>query len=103
MKDLIKKILREGLEQPWIDKTSNYEHMENIFHSLNMVGWTYKVLEANIEHEFCPIGFDVDVDKVKKHVTLNVCTITADNHDFNDFWDTVEQEIHSELHGWNTA
>jgi hypothetical protein len=65
-----------------------------------MLNHTYKVLEFDEFHEYCPFGFDTHIDDSVKTVTLEICT-QNEVLDDNMFWQTFEEEIQAHVNGEN--
>ena len=88
---------RKDTTDDYKDTTDDYEdNFNSIFSRLNMEGYTYTVLEFDRYHDYCPYGFDVHVDAVKKHVLIEICT-QNEVISLNSFWETVEEEINNQL------
>lgn len=95
-----KQFLNEGrLKQ--INVTNEIlPYIENAFHSLkkqyggkyNFEGYTFSAFEFDKYHEYCPYGFDMDVDIENKRIHMELCS-QNDGFNMGGFRETIYDEL----------
>jgi len=95
-----KKTLSEGrLKQ--INVTDEIlSYIENAFHQLkedygdkyDLDGYTFNAFEFDRYHEFCPYGFDMDVDIENKRIHMELCS-QNEGLTMNRFRDVIYDEL----------
>jgi hypothetical protein len=100
------QFLNEGKSKP-INITSGFlPYIEHAFNSIKKVygnkydlnGYTLSAFEFNTYHNYCPYGFDMDIDRKNKRIHVDICS-QNDGYNMGGFREAIYDELESILIG----